>query len=383
MFITRLILKNWRNFREADIRLQEFTYLLGANASGKSNLLDVFRFLCDLSKPQGGGIQKAINDRGGIKKLRCLHARRDPEVRIEMHLSDDFDNLKPTWIYSLGFKPEGKGAQRILVSEESVTKNGVKVINRPNAEDRKDQARLTQTSLEQIQANSEFREVADFFAETTYLHLVPQLLKHTERFGGSDLDDDPFGQSFLRSLARSTERVRSSRLKKIEKALVSAVPQFKELQFAKDEFGRPHLKAKYSHHRPNAGWQNEDQFSDGTLRLIGMLWALLDSNSLLLLEEPELSLNDGIVEQIPYMMHRVQRESKRRRQVIVTTHSETLLSNKGIDARGIVILESGTDGTQARSLNNSENNAIKSGLSVAEVALPKTRPPLAKQLAFW
>jgi predicted ATPase len=383
MFITRLKLKNWRNFREADIQLQEFTYLLGANASGKSNLLDVFRFLCDLSKPQGGGIQKAINDRGGIKKLRCLHARRDPEVRIEIHLSDEFDDSNPNWIYTLGFKPEGKGAQRILVSEESVILKGKKIVTRPNADDQKDQARLTQTFLEQIQANSNFRDVADFFAETTYLHLVPQLLKHADRFGGSDIEDDPFGQSFLRSLARSTERVRSSRLKKIEKALVSAVPQFKELQFANDEFGRPHLKAKYSHHRPNAGWQNEDQFSDGTLRLIGMLWALLDSNSLLLLEEPELSLNDGIVEQIPYMMRRVQRESKRRRQVIVTTHSDTLLSNKGIDARGIVILESGSDGTKARSFNNSENSAIESGLSIAEVALPKTRPPLAEQLALW
>jgi predicted ATPase len=383
MFVTRLKLKNWRNFRDADLMLREFTYVLGANASGKSNLLDAFRFLRDLCVQQGGGLQKAVADRGGIKKLRCLHARRDPEVKIEVHFSEEFDASSPTWIYVLAFKPEGKGAQRILVSEETVKHHGKVLFSRPNSDDRADQARLTQTHLEQIQTNSEFRQIAEFFAETTYLHLVPQLLKYADRFGGSDLLDDPFGQSFLKSLARSSERVRSARLKKIEKALVSAVPQFKELQFDKDELGRPHLKALYSHHRPNAGWQNEDQFSDGTLRLIGMLWALLESNSLLLLEEPELSLNDGIVEQIPLMMQRVQRESKRRRQVIITTHSDKLLSNTGIDALGVVMLEPGPDGTKTRPLDEFEKKAVLSGLSIAEVALPKTRPPLAKQLAFW
>ena len=78
-------------------------------------------------------------------------------------------------------------------------------------------------------------------------------------------------------------------------------------------------EALYKHHRPNAGWQQEDQFSDGTLRLLGLLWSLLDGESLLLLEEPELSLNDGIVKEIPRMLQSVQQNSKRRRQIIVST----------------------------------------------------------------
>ncbi|WP_449370138.1 AAA family ATPase [Thiomonas sp.] len=45
MQITRLKLKNWRNFRAVDTPLSPRAYLIGANASGKSNLLDVFRFL--------------------------------------------------------------------------------------------------------------------------------------------------------------------------------------------------------------------------------------------------------------------------------------------------------------------------------------------------
>ena len=65
MMITRLILKNWRNFKDADIAIRDRTYLLGPNASGKSNFLDVFRFLRDISKPAGGGLQRPWPIGGG------------------------------------------------------------------------------------------------------------------------------------------------------------------------------------------------------------------------------------------------------------------------------------------------------------------------------
>jgi predicted ATPase len=384
MLVTRLKLKNWRNFREADVPMRERTYLVGANASGKSNFLDVFRFLRDVSKPAGGGLQKAVDDRGGITKLRCLHARRDPEVRIEVHLSDSADDPTPAWRYVLAFKAEGKGAQRLLVSEEQVWQADRRILNRPKPEDESDLRRLTQTHLEQIQTNGAFRDVADFFGDVTYLHLVPQLLKFGDRIGGNRLENDPFGQGFLERIARCTEKTREARLKKIERALSLAVPKFKLLKFAQDEStGRPHLEALYEHHRPNAGWQREDQFSDGTLRLIGLLWTLLDGDSLLLLEEPELSLNNAIVEQVPRMIQQVQRSAKRRRQVVISSHSEAMMSNPGIDGRGVLMLEPGTEGTHIRTLDELESSSLKAGLSVAEVVLPKTRPQTAEQLGLW
>lgn len=384
MYITRLKLKNWRNFRDFDAPLHECTYLIGPNASGKSNLFDVFRFLRDVCKPQGGGVQKAISDRGGIPKLRCLHARRPPEVRIEVHLSDNADDQEPKWKYILSFMPEGKGAQRTLIKSEEIWLRGKVIKQRPTKEDEKDKIRLTQTLLEQIQLNADFREIPEFFSETTYLHLVPQLLKYGDIIGGRLLDDDPFGQGFLERLAKTPIRVRDSRLRKIEMALTLAVPQFKQLRFVKDEItGRPHLEALYTHHRPNAGWQREEHFSDGTLRLLGLFWSLLDGNSLLLLEEPELSLNDAIVKEIPVILQKIQKDKKRKRQLIISTHSEVLLSNLGIDARGILVLEPGVEGTKVRQINSEEKNAIECGLSIAEVVLPKTRPEKAEQLGLW
>ena len=384
MYFTRLILQNWRNFRELDVPLRDRTYLLGPNASGKSNLLDVFRFLRDISKFQGGGIQKAIKDRGEIKKLRCLHARIHPEVRIEVHISEKMDDQTPAWRYLLEFKPEGVGAQRPKITAEKIWKGNKLIINRPDSMDKKDTLKLLQTHMEQLQVNSDFRELASFFSETTYLHLVPQLIKFNDLIGGRPLEEDPFGQGFLERIAKTPNRTRDSRLKKINAALGKAIPQFKELQFEQDRIsGRPHLKALYAHHRPNAGWQREEQFSDGTLRLIGLFWSLLEGDSLLLLEEPELSLNDAIVREIPGIFDRVLRNKKRNRQLIISTHSEALLSNKGIDGRGVLILEPGSDGTKVRSIDESEAIALRSGFSVAEAVLPKSRPNNVGQLGLW
>lgn len=383
MEITRLALKNWRNFRSIEVSLRETTYVLGPNASGKSNLLDAFRFLRDLSKPNGGGLQAAVHDRGGVTKLRCLHARRDPEVLIEVDVSGSADDEQPRWRYVLGFKQEGKGSAWPLVSREEVWHEGNCLIRRPDDLDKKDPMLLTQTRLEQIVANHDFRVLADFFGSITYLHLVPQLLRFADQIGGRRLENDPFGQGFLERLAKTPEKTREARLGKIGEALALAIPQFRALRFRQDEMGHPHLEASYAYDRTEEGWQTEAHFSDGTLRLLGLLWSLLEGNSLLLLEEPEISLNDAVVREIPLIIDRLQRHRKSRRQVIISTHSEALLSNQGIDGRGVVLLEAGGDGSTARGLLQQEVGALAAGLSVAEVMLPKTRPTNISQLGLW
>ena len=90
MIVSRLVLRNWRNFRAVDVPLGERVFIVGPNASGKSNLLDVFRFLRDVAKP-GGGLQAAIGRRGGLSKIRCLSARREPDVEIELDFSEGGD----------------------------------------------------------------------------------------------------------------------------------------------------------------------------------------------------------------------------------------------------------------------------------------------------
>jgi predicted ATPase len=382
VIITRLKLKNWRNFKNLEIPLGPRTYIIGANATGKSNLLDVFRFLRDICRPAGGGLQRAIEIRGGIKKLRCLQAKTDNEVLIEVDLSEDVGE-PPLWTYVLGFKPEGTGIQRILITKELVYSGEKCVLERPNDSDKEDKVQRTQTYLEQINANKDFREVAEFFIETTYLHLVPQLLKHGE-INSQILEDDPFGQGLLQRIAKSQARARDAKIRRIQSALEKAVPQFSELKFEQDKItGLPHLAASYKHWRNHGAWQREDQFSDGTLRLIGLLWMLQESNALLLLEEPELSLNDAIVTHIPLMIDRVLRKQKAfNRQVIITTHSEALLQNP-LESNSIILLQAKPGGTEARTANDEELTLMSVGLTPAEVMLPKARPAQIDQLGLF
>lgn len=382
MIIKRLTVKNWRNFRHIDVDLQERQFIVGANASGKSNLLDIFRFLRDIVKAEGGGLQKAVKDRGGISKIRSLAARRDPEIAIEVHLADTSDT-PPNWRYSLGLRQETRGYRQTFLTREQVWKNDKRILNRPNDPDKQDPDRLTQTFLEQINVNTEFREIVRFFQTITYLHLVPQLLRFADSIQGRIIENDPFGQGFLERIARANDKTRRSRLKKIEQVLKIAVPQLEQLEFTRDETtGRPHLQALYSHWRPHAGWQKEDQFSDGTLRLLGLLWSLLESDSALLLEEPELSLNAGIVSQLATVISRMQKS--RQRQIFVSTHSDALLTEQGIDGREVLLLTPAREGTEVKVAADIKEvkTLLESGFTVGEAVLPRTRPQNAEQLSL-
>ena len=209
--------------------------------------------------------------------------------------------------------------------------------------------RRTQTHLEQINTNKDFRQIAEFFANMTYLHLVPQLLKHADQLGGYRIENDPFGQAFLERIAKTQDKTQTARLNKINNVLKICVPNMRNLRFKRDDVtGTPHLEALYEHWRPDAGWQREDQFSDGTLRLLGIMWSFLEGDSLLLLEEPELSLNEDIVRQIHKLIWQMQRQAKYRRQVFITTHSEALLQDESIDAHEVIRLEPTKDGTLAQ-----------------------------------
>ncbi|WP_348234178.1 AAA family ATPase [Trichocoleus sp. DQ-U1] len=379
MIISHITLKNWRNFRSVDVDLRDRVFLVGSNASGKSNFLDALRFLRDLAK-DGGGLQKAVRDRGGLSKIRCLYARRYPDVEIEVHLSENELQTAPTWRYAIGLKQKKGGQNEPVLSYERVWKGDKQLIDRPNTEDKRDVLRLTQTYLEQINANAEFRKIPKFLESTLYLHLVPQLLRYPEAFSGAGIQGDPFGRNFLERVTKTPEKTRRSRLKKIEDALRIAVPQLKQLTDVKDEMGIPHLEAVYEHWRPGAGKQREDQFSDGTLRLIGLLWSLLESDSLLLLEEPELSLNAGITSKLPSLIYRLQKAKKR--QIMLSTHSADLLSDEGIGGEEVLLMTPTAEGTKVEpvSLIKDIKLLLEGGLSIADAALPLTVPPAIDKL---
>lgn len=379
MRISKITVRNWRNFKDVEVSLANRTFILGANASGKSNFLDIFRFLRDVASSSGGGLQKALRDRGGIGKVRSLAARKYPNIHFDVTLVDKDD--QDTWRYVLEISQESSGRRRPIVRREEVYRNGqTPLIQRPDDADIDDPERLTQTSLEQVNSNQLFRPVAEFFSSVIYLHLVPQLLKHAEGIQGKFLENDPFGQGFLERIAATSETKRKRRLGRIQTVLQSAVPQLEELQFERDESsGKPHLKAKYSHWRVNGAWQREDQFSDGTLRLIGLFWVLQEDPGLLLLEEPELSLNARIVSFLAPFIHKLQGKG----QVFVSTHSAELLSDLGISLDEVILLEPSAEATTIRSAQSLDDVValVEGGLGLGEAILPHASPAQIEELS--
>jgi predicted ATPase len=370
---SRVWLRNWKNFSTCDVPLPSRVFLVGPNASGKSNFLDVFRFLRDLVTP-GGGLREAITRRGGVSALRCLAARRFPDVELRVAVSGNEE-----WGYKLAFNQDKQ--RRPQLSRETVMRGHWVLLERPTTEDRRDPARLSQTYLEQVNVNKEFRVLADFFESVRYLHVVPQLIREPDRSAGRPRD--PFGGDFLEQVAHTPERTRKARLRRIEDALRIAVPQLKEISLQRDARGTPHLLGKYEHWRPQGAWQYEDQFSDGTLRLMGLLWAVMDGDGPLLLEEPELSLHPEIVRQLPQMFARAQRRT--RRQLLVSTHSPEILRDEGLGLDEVFLLRPATEGTEVTRAADYEEirDLLDGGLPLSEAVIPKTRPERAEQLSLF
>jgi predicted ATPase len=373
---TRLLLENWRNFRAVDVGLEQRVFLVGPNASGKSNFLDVFRFSHDIVAV-GGGLQAAVDRRGGVSALRSLAARRTPEIRISVSVGDAEE--RQIWSYELAFSSDTK--KRAAIRYEKIMRDTEILVERPDRPDEADPERLTQTSLEQVTVNRSFRELVDFFESVRYLHLVPQLVREPDRSVGRI--DDPYGGDFLEQLARTPERTRNARLRRIRDALRVAVPQLEELELSRDVRGTPHLRGKYSHWRLRGAWQSEDQFSDGTLRLMGLLWALLEGTGPLLLEEPELSLHADVVRFIPQMMSGVQRRN--RRQILLSSHSGDLLQDPGIGLDEVLLLEPAGEGTEVRPVASLEEvkPLLDGGMPLPEAVIPRTRPKAVEQLALF
>uniref|UniRef100_UPI0034E21634 AAA family ATPase n=1 Tax=Methanothrix sp. TaxID=90426 RepID=UPI0034E21634 len=76
--------REFKTFRELSLKLDPYNVIIGINAAGKSNFIDIFRFLKDIASR---GLQDAISLQGGAECLRNLcYVSEEPlsiEVRID------------------------------------------------------------------------------------------------------------------------------------------------------------------------------------------------------------------------------------------------------------------------------------------------------------
>jgi len=207
LYFSRIKLTNWRNFKAADLELTQRLFLVGPNATGKTNFLEVFRFLRDLVT-EGGGLGAAVRTKHGIARLRSLYARSNPEIGIRVELSD-VASLEPVWRYEIQFAGAGKSGLLKLARERVHRWNSGRweiVLDRPDAADKADSPRLEQAAISQTSANVQFREVADLFRSVAYLHLVPQLVREGALAPPTGIGVDPYGRDLLERIRATSAR---------------------------------------------------------------------------------------------------------------------------------------------------------------------------------
>ena len=101
--IKELWLQDWKSFEKSRLYIDPLTFVIGTNASGKSNILDALSFLCDSAK----GIpvnEIAQHTRGG---LDWMIRKGADEFRLTLVVEDDGDDL----IYTLACRKYDKSLQ--------------------------------------------------------------------------------------------------------------------------------------------------------------------------------------------------------------------------------------------------------------------------------
>jgi AAA15 family ATPase/GTPase len=124
--IEKIRVKNFRSFKDLELNLGALNIVIGANASGKSNFVQIFKFLRDITIH---GLENAISLQGGIEYLRNINIGSSENLSLEVLCKSskeddklgDIIGIKPfELVYNLTieFKKKGIG---FSIAEDKLT----------------------------------------------------------------------------------------------------------------------------------------------------------------------------------------------------------------------------------------------------------------------
>ena len=326
MKLTHVELWNWRNFAHIEFDLNTRLFVVGPNASGKSNLLDALRFVSDVAKT---GLREAVERRGGI------HA-----------LSNGANGTGPARLaFSFEAGPERRTYELDLSTDRA--------------------------------ADAGSQDIRDYFTGIHYIHPNPVKMLEQGPY-------DECGTGFTRHVASLPDTVLERAIARIRPVLASIVPKIPCLSHRRISESNdiilysddPQKPAAFTHMR----------FSEGTLRLLGILLELATlpkDASLVLIETPELHMQASVVRSMPDFFAAVAVSAGV--QIVFTTHSPELLVNELIRPDQVLLLEPGAGGSTGTLLSESTDprlrTSIEGGFPMSEVfeSMDQRRMPWGDQ----
>ena len=347
--ITSIRLVNFKNFADETLRVGPFTTIVGANASGKSNIRDAFRFLHGIGRGYTlEGIIAGKHGVGGQPEWEPIRgapneiARFSPssfylkpsEFSIEVKM--DLAGKSTSYSITVGFKPHGPD-RFVVVSEELETESG-RVYKATTATDhslslegKNGPLRYSASASQPVLNQAFFLDQPDLYFDISevpvlrvfqgmrFLELTPKLMREPSFPNADTLGD--FGQNLPTVLKEiCTDEARRTILADWLQEL--APMDVAKLEFLPDPSDRVHLHILETGERRVSAYSA----SDGTLRFLAVLAALLGDNphGLYFFEEIDTGIHPA---RLALLLELIERQTaKGSVQVVTTTHAPDLLT---------------------------------------------------------
>lgn len=350
--IRTLTVSNYRSLdKGVRIAFGRFTAFVGGNGSGKSNVVDVLNFLRDAMHL---GLSGAITGRNGIDAIRRWSNGRPFNVSIEV------DIVLPDGNATYGFELAGDKQEEYRVKWEKAS------VLRPDAlaEFRVENGKwsgpsglLPQTSdttlaLPTVGGDERFLSLFNELKSMTVYSIFPDTLREPQKYN----PEKPMlrhGQNWISILQDQPETTWKDEL-------VAALQKLTgDIEDVKVERAAGYLVAQFLHtSSPRKKWFASDQESDGTLRVAGIISALLQDPplSLIGIEEPELTVHPGA---LPLLVNYL-RQASELSQVVITTHSPNLLDL--LNEHEVRVVERHDGVTTVGSMSQKQQGTVRGGL---------------------
>ncbi len=322
-----LTFKGYKSFYDKTaLPLGDLNILIGANQSGKSNLLDLLDLLNQASQRK---LQTGLSERGGIDNVLSWESKES----LSMHLSM---NGEAAPIFELELAKGVYGATITSEKFDGIELHSDSALKQfPTISSGFDERELSAVQLERVGKQGDdgqrFLSLVSFLKNITVHHYFNTTKNSPMRnadFIGAHISGlpptrlAPNGDNLtsVLYLIAHEPKYRDS-LEEIEFTLHRAFSTFKRLTFPPISQGKTIVS-----------WEDTRTtravpatfLSDGTLRFMCLLAALYDPEppSLLCIDEPEAGLHPDMLR----LLAAVIQEASERMQIIISTHSADLLT---------------------------------------------------------